>query len=74
VPRLLVGGYDFPFNVPAALLAIPIYLGWNRARLRSVAGPAPLWLELLEIAAIVAATGAAIALAVELTTVVRAAT
>ena len=43
VPRLLVGGYDFPWNVSAALLAIPIFLGWNRARLRrEVGGPASL--------------------------------
>jgi len=55
VPRWLVGGYDFPWNVPAALLAIPIFLGWNRARLRREAGRAhPLFeaLELLLIAAL----------------------
>ena len=40
VQRLLVGGYAFPFNVPAALLAIPIFLAWNRERLRELAGPA----------------------------------
>jgi iron complex transport system permease protein len=74
VPRLLVGGYDFPFNVPAALLAIPIYLGWNRARLRREAGPAPRWFEALELALIVAATLAATALAAQLTAVVRSAT
>ena len=34
--RGLVGGYDFPFNVPAGLLAIPIFLLWSRARLREL--------------------------------------
>ena len=52
VPRLLVGGYDFPFNVPAALLAIPIYLGWNRARLRREVGAGPAWFDALELVAI----------------------
>jgi ABC-type Fe3+-siderophore transport system permease subunit len=74
VPRLLVGGYDFPFNVPAGLLAIPIYLGWNRARLRREVGPAPWWLEALELLVIAAATLAATALAVQLTTVIHAVT
>lgn len=74
VPRLLLGGYDFPFNVPAALLAIPIYLGWNRARLRRSAGTAPLWFEVLEIVAIAAATALAAALAYVLVSVVRSAT
>jgi hypothetical protein len=74
VPRLLVGGYDFPFNIPAALLAIPIYLGWNRARLRVVAGPAPRWFEALELVLIIVATLAAAALAAQLTAIVRSAT
>lgn len=74
VPRLLLGGYDFPFNVPAALLAIPIYLGWNRARLRREVGPAPLWFETVEVGMIVAATGLAAALAYVLVSVVRSAT
>lgn len=74
VPRLLLGGYDFPFNVPAALLAIPIYLGWNRARLRRATGPAPAWFEALELVAIVAATLAAAGLAYVLVSVVRSAT
>jgi iron complex transport system permease protein len=74
VPRLLVGGYDFPWNVPAALLAIPIFLGWNRARLRRTAGRAPLLFELLELAVILALTAGAAALALTLTRVVRFAT
>lgn len=74
VPRLLLGGYDFPFNVPAALLAIPIYLGWNRARLRRTAGPAPVWFEVLEVATIVLATAVAAGLAYVLVSVVRSAT
>ncbi|RIL06117.1 MAG: hypothetical protein DCC71_07840, partial [Proteobacteria bacterium] len=74
VPRLLVGGYDFPFNVSAALLAIPIFLGWNRARLRRTVGRASTAFEVAEIAAIALATLAAAALAAQLTAVVRAAT
>ena len=74
MPRLLVGGYDFPWNVPAALLAIPIFLGWNRARLRREAGRAPRLFEALELATIAALTAAGTALAVLLTGVVRAAT
>jgi iron complex transport system permease protein len=70
VPRLLVGGYDFPFNVPAALLAIPIYTGWNHARLRRELGPAG-WYEPVELAAIAVATLVATALAVQLTAVVH---
>jgi hypothetical protein len=74
VPRLLVGGYDFPWNVPAALLAIPIFLGWNRARLRRDAGPAALAFELLELASIAGLTVAATALAVTLMRVIAFAT
>jgi ABC-type Fe3+-siderophore transport system permease subunit len=48
VPRLLVGGYDFPFALPAAMLAIPVFLGWNRRRLREAAGRARLGFEILE--------------------------
>jgi iron complex transport system permease protein len=55
-PRLLVGGYDFPFAVPAAMLAIPIFLGWNRARLRREIGPAHVAFEALELALLVALT------------------
>jgi ABC-type Fe3+-siderophore transport system permease subunit len=73
VPRLLVGGYDFPFNVPASLLAIPIFTGWNHARLRREVGAAG-WLDWAELVAIAAATLAAVALAAELTAVVRSAT
>ena len=74
VPRLLVGGYDFPFAVAASLLAIPIFLGWNRARLRREVGRAGLAFEALELVAIVAATGIGAALAFALTVVVRSAT
>jgi ABC-type Fe3+-siderophore transport system permease subunit len=48
VPRLLVGGYDFPFALPAAMLAIPVFLSWNRRRLRQLAGPARLGFEIFE--------------------------
>jgi iron complex transport system permease protein len=74
VPRLLVGGYDFPWNVPAGMLALPIFLGWNRARLRREAGPAGRAFEAFEVAWIAALTLGAAALAVVLTRVVRAAT
>jgi len=74
VPRLLVGGYDFPWNVPAALLAIPIFLGWNRARLRREAGRSALLFELLELALIAGLTVVGTALAMTLTRVVRFAT
>jgi ABC-type Fe3+-siderophore transport system permease subunit len=56
VPRLLVGGYDFPFALPAAMLAIPIFLGWNRQRLRRLAGPASLGFEILEVVLIAGMT------------------
>lgn len=74
VPRLLLGGYDFPWNLPATMLAIPIFLGWNRMRLRHELGPAHIAFEILEIALIVGLTIAAVALAVVLTGVIRAAT
>jgi len=56
VPRLLVGGYDFPFNVPAALLAIPVFLGWNREQLRRLTGPASRGFEIFEVALIAGMT------------------
>ena len=74
VPRLLLGGYGFPFNVAAGVLAVPIFLGWNRSRLRRQVGPAPRFLEIAELLLIVAATLAAAGLAAQLTLVVRAAT
>jgi ABC-type Fe3+-siderophore transport system permease subunit len=74
VPRLLVGGYDFPWNVPAAMVAIPVFLGWNRARLRRAAGPAGPAFELLELALIAALTLGAAWLAYTLHAVIRAAT
>ena len=48
VPRLMVGGYAFPFAIAAGVLAIVVLLPWNRARLRRAAGPAPLWLAIAE--------------------------
>ena len=57
-PRLLIGGYAFPWSVTAAVLAIPWFLAWNRARLRREAGPAGLAFEALEIALIAAVTWA----------------
>jgi ABC-type Fe3+-siderophore transport system permease subunit len=74
VPRLLVGGYDFPWNVPAGILAFPIFLGWNRARLRREAGRAGLAFEALELALIAALTLGATILALFFTQVVRSAT
>ena len=74
VPRLLVGGYDFPFNVPAALLAIPIFLGWNRQRLRTLAGPASRGFEIFEVVLIAGMTLAAAGLAYTLASVIAFAT
>jgi hypothetical protein len=74
VPRLLVGGYALPWNVAAAMLAIPIFLGWNRARLRREAGPAGRAFETLEVALIAGLTLAGIYLAWVLAMVIRAAT
>jgi hypothetical protein len=71
VPRLLVGGYDFPWNVPASMLALPGFLTWNRARLRREAGRASLVFEIAEGALIVGLTAGATALAVFLTRTVR---
>jgi iron complex transport system permease protein len=74
VPRLLVGGYDFPFVVPAGLVAIPIFVGWNRARLRREEGPRSTAFEAFELAAIALATLAGAALAAQLAAVIRVAT
>ncbi len=74
VPRLLVGGYDFPFNVAAGMLAIPIFLGWNRARLRTLVGPASLAFESFEIALIAGMTVAGAGLAYTLARVIAFAT
>jgi iron complex transport system permease protein len=71
VPRGLVGGYALSWNVAAGLLALPVFLGWNRARLRRLAGRAPLAFEIGELALIGALTLAAAALASVLTRVVR---
>jgi ABC-type Fe3+-siderophore transport system permease subunit len=74
VPRLLVGGYDFPFALPAALLAIPIFLGWNRQRLRGLAGPASRGFEILEVALIAGMTLGGVVLAFVLARVIASAT
>jgi ABC-type Fe3+-siderophore transport system permease subunit len=74
VTRLLIGGYDFPWNVPAGMLALPIFLGWNRARLRREVGPRRAAFEVLELAVIAALTLAATALAFFFTQVIRSAT
>lgn len=74
VPRLLLGGYDFPWNLPATMLAIPIFLGWNRMRLRREVGPASMAFEVFEVALIAGLSVGAIALAVALTRVIHAAT
>lgn len=74
VPRLLVGGYVLPWNVAAGLLAVPIFLGWNRARLRREAGRAGFAFEALELGLLVAGTALATWLAWTLAAVIRAAT
>lgn len=74
VPRLLLGGYQFGFNVYAAMLAVPIFLGWNRRRLRGLAGPAHARFEIFEIALIAGLTLLGVWLAVLLTGLIRAAT
>lgn len=74
VPRLLLGGYDFPWNVPAAMLAIPIFLGWNRMRLRREAGASSLVFEIFEVLLLVGMTIGGAVLASVLVKVIRAAT
>ncbi len=74
VPRLLVGGYDFPFALPAAMLAIPVFLGWNRQRLRRLAGPAGLGFEIFEVALIAGLTLAGVGFAFLLALVIAFAT
>jgi iron complex transport system permease protein len=74
VPRLLVGGYALPFNVAATMLAVPVFLGWNRARLRAHSGVGSRVLEGAELVGIGAATALAGAFAWFLTVVVRGAT
>jgi iron complex transport system permease protein len=74
VPRLLVGGYALPFNVAATMLAVPVFLSWNRSRLRASAGVGSPVLEALELVGIGAATALAGAFAWFLTIVVRGAT
>jgi ABC-type Fe3+-siderophore transport system permease subunit len=74
VPRLLVGGYDFPWNVSAAFVAIPLLLGWNRARLRREAGAASRAFEVAEWALIGTLTAAAFALVAILARVIAEAT
>jgi hypothetical protein len=71
VPRLLIGGYAFPFAVPAAMLALPVFLGWNRARLRTLAGSRGPLLEIGEVALIAGVTVYAAKLAYQLIQVVR---
>ncbi|MDH3684996.1 MAG: hypothetical protein OEP95_02165 [Myxococcales bacterium] len=74
VPRLLVGGYALPFNVAATMLAVPVLLLWNRARLRRQLGVSPRLLEGVELVGILGATATAVAFAWVLTAVVRGAT
>lgn len=74
VPRLLVGGYDFPWNVPAAMLAVPLFGGWNRMRLRRAAGRASVVFELTELALLAGLTLLGVWLAITLAGVIRAAT
>jgi len=74
VPRLLVGGYTLPFNVAAGMLAVPIFLLWNRARLRREAGVLHPLLEAAELLGIGVLTLVAAGLVYFLTAVVRSAT
>jgi hypothetical protein len=74
VPRLLVGGYTLPFNVAAGMLAVPIFLVWNRLRLRREAGALHPILEAAELVGIAALTLVATGLVYVLTVVVRSAT
>lgn len=74
VPRLLFGGYDFPWNVPAAVLAIPLFTGWNRARLRREVGAAGRGFEILELGLLAALTLAGFFLARTLALLIRALT
>jgi hypothetical protein len=71
VPRLLIGGYAFPFLVPAGMLALPVFLGWNRLRLRALAGRRAWPLEAGELLLIGILTALAASQALELTRVVR---
>jgi hypothetical protein len=71
VPRLMLGGYAFPFAVPAAMLALPVFLSWNRVRLRRLAGSRSRLLELGEVALIGFVSLYAATLAYQLIRVVR---
>jgi hypothetical protein len=71
VPRLLIGGYALPFLVPACMLALPVFLGWNRARLRALAGRGFWVFEVAEAALILLLTAIAAAYAVQLTRVIH---
>jgi hypothetical protein len=71
VPRLLIGGYALPFAVAAGMVALPVFLGWNWARLRTAAGRRARPLELGELALIALVTAYAASLALGLTRVVR---
>ncbi len=74
VPRLLVGGYTLPFNVAAGMLAVPVFLLWNRRRLRREAGLLHPALEAAELLWIAVLTLVATGLVYFLTVVVRGAT
>ena len=56
------------------MLAIPVFLGWNRQRLRRLAGPARLGFEILEVALIASMTLAGAGLAFVLSRVIAIAT
>ena len=71
VARLLIGGYAFPFLVPAGMLALPVFLTWNRARLRAAAGRRAWPFEAAELVLIAILTGIAMANAISLTRVVQ---
>lgn len=74
VPRALVGGYTLPFNVGAGMLAIPVFLLWNRRRLRHEVGRARRALEIAELVGIAAGSLVALLLVFLLTFAVRSAT
>lgn len=74
VPRWLVGGYALPWNVGAGMLAIPVFLGWNRARLRREVGRGSRLYEVVEAVVLVAMTGVAVSLVSTLARVIHSAT
>ncbi len=74
VPRLLMGGYALSLSLAATLFSVPVFLTWNRRRLRREVGGAGRIGEIVEVALIALATLAAAAYLAAITGIVRAAT